>query len=270
MTRRIPSVMALLLALTMTLATGCKKDEAPATGDEKATPASAKKASANAEKAPANAEKAPANAEEAKDDADEKAPAAVDTATLKDPSKATAQAPDTFVVELKTTKGPIRLDVTRSWAPKGVDRFYNLVKAGYYTDVAFFRVIPGFMAQVGLHGDPAINRTWRSANIDDDPVGQSNTRGMVSFATAGPNTRTTQFFINFGDNDRLDGMGFSPFARVQPESMKIVDSLHGGYGEGAPRGRGPSQARIHAEGNRYLKADFPELDYIQQAVVVEK
>lgn len=272
MTRRMPTVMALLMSLSMALTTGCKKDEAPADG-EKAPAAAEKapeKAAKGAEKAPEKAAEGAEKAEKAAEGADEPGAAGVDTATLQDPSKATAQAPESFVVELQTTKGPIRLDVTRAWAPKGVDRFYNLVKAGYYSDVAFFRVIPGFMAQVGLHGDPAINRTWRSANIDDDPVSQSNTRGMVSFATAGPNTRTTQFFINFSDNNRLDGMGFSPFARVQADSMKIVDSLHGGYGEGAPRGRGPSQARIHAEGNSYLKADFPELDYIQRAVVVEK
>lgn len=259
---RRTSLLVLTMALVMTGMTGCKKADEPAAGEKTTT---SDKAGATAEKAadekatPAKEATPPAAAEKA----------APNKALLENPAEATAQAPEKFVVELQTTKGPIRLDVNRAWAPKGVDRFYNLVKAGYYSDVAFFRVIPGFMAQVGLHGDPAINRTWRSANIADDPVKQSNTRGMVSFATAGPNTRTTQFFINFGDNNRLDGMGFSPFARVQADSMKTVDSLHGGYGEGAPRGRGPSQARIHAEGNSYLKADFPELDYIQKAIVVE-
>jgi len=250
---------AAVLALMMVLTTACSQKS---NADEKA-PEGAKAPAAQAEGA----------AEAAGQEGDRaKAPAgpAVKSAVLEDPSKATEKAPDRFVVELTTSKGPIKLDVERAWAPNGVDRFYNLVRAGYYTDVAFFRVIPGFMAQVGLHGDPAVNQTWRSANIDDDPVTQSNTRGMVTFATAGPNTRTTQFFINFADNTRLDGMGFSPFARVQPASMEIVDSLHGGYGEGAPRGKGPGQARIHADGNRYLKAEFPELDYIQKATVLEK
>ncbi|MCB9526990.1 MAG: peptidylprolyl isomerase [Myxococcales bacterium] len=184
---------------------------------------------------------------------------------LRDPSKATEQAPEQYTVELDTTAGPIRIDVTRAWAPRGADRFYNLVRAGYYDDVAFFRVIPGFMAQVGLHGEPEINKIWREARIEDDPVRASNTRGMVSFATAGPNTRTTQFFINFGDNNNLDGMGFSPFGKVQDASMATVDALHGGYGEGAPRGKGPMQGRIQAEGNAYLKRDFPELSYIKSA-----
>lgn len=247
-----------LVALTLVLTSACSKKDAPV-GDDPETASAEEATEKAADDAPAEkaAEKAPMQA------------AAPNREVLTDPAKATLEAPEKFVVELQTTKGPIRLDVERAWAPKGVDRFYNLVQAGYYTDVAFFRVIPGFMAQVGLHGDPAINRTWRSANIDDDPVARSNTRGMVTFATAGPDTRTTQFFINYADNTRLDGMGFAPFARVQPDSMKVVDSLHGGYGEGAPRGKGPSQARIHAEGNAYLRAEFPELDYIEKARVVK-
>lgn len=258
------------LALLMVLAMACNKtSDADKTHPEGAkAPATEAEGAAKAEGAD-KAPEAPPGEAGSKADGAPAAPA-VNAAVLGDPSTATEKAPDTFVVELTTTKGPIKLDVNRTWAPNGVDRFYNLVKAGYYTDVAFFRVIPGFMAQVGLHGDPAVNQTWRSANIDDDPVVQSNTRGMVTFATAGPNTRTTQFFINFADNTRLDGMGFAPFARIQPASMEIVDSLHGGYGEGAPRGKGPGQARIHADGNRYLKAEFPELDYIQKATVIEK
>ena len=121
------------------------------------------------------------------------------------------------------------------------------------------------MAQVGLHGDPAVNRVWRGARIADDPVTQSNTRGMVSFATAGPNTRTTQFFLNFGNNRNLDSMGFAPFARVR--NMEVLDKIYSGYGEGAPRGQGPSQGLIHAKGNSYLKANFPRLDYIISAIV---
>ena len=195
--------------------------------------------------------------------------AATNSAALKDPSKANEKAPDKFTVKLETTAGDILIDVDRSWAPKGADRIYNLVRAGYYDDVAFFRVISGFMAQVGIHGDPEVNKVWRNARIEDDPAGkQSNTRGMVSFATGGPNTRTTQFFINLVDNTRLDGMGFAPFGRVR--DMAIVDQLHSGYGEGAPNGRGPEQGRIQSEGNTYLRANFPNLDYIRSATIVPR
>jgi peptidyl-prolyl cis-trans isomerase A (cyclophilin A) len=185
---------------------------------------------------------------------------------LLEPSGLTERAPDQFVVEFDTTKGPIRIEVTRAWSPNGADRFYNLVRAGYYTDVVFFRVIEGFMAQVGIHGNPEVNRAWRNANIPDDPPAQSNTRGMVSYAMGGPGTRTTQFFISFGDNSRLDTMGFAPFGRVV--DMSAVDRLYSGYGEGAPSGRGPMQARIQQEGNAYLRASFPELDTIRSARIV--
>lgn len=196
--------------------------------------------------------------------------AAERSAALEDPSKATLKAPDTFTVKLATTEGDILIDVKRAWAPNGADRFYNLVKAGYYDDTAFFRVIGGFMAQIGISGDPELNAVWRQARIPDDPVRQSNTRGYVSFAMAGPNTRTTQIFINYRANDRLDGMGFSPFGKVRDGSMKVVDALYAGYGEGAPRGRGPAQGRLQQEGNAYLKRDFPELDYVEKATVVEE
>ena len=197
-------------------------------------------------------------------------PAAVDPRLL-DPASLNEQAPARYTVELTTTEGPIRIDVTRAWAPRGADRFYNLVKAGYFTDVAFFRVIEGFMAQTGLHGNPEVNTAWRGAGrIEDDPVTQSNTRGMVTYATSGPSSRTTQFFINFADNSNLDDMGFAPFGRVQQASMAVVDRLHAGYGEGAPRGRGPMQALIQTQGNSYLRAQFPELDYIESARIVEE
>lgn len=230
------------------------------------------KSSDEAKPAPAETKKAaraaPSPAKEAAAEPPPKAEAPADpSAALKDPSKATLKAPEQFAVELSTTKGPIVIDVTRAWAPKGADRIYNLVKAGFFEDVAFFRVIGGFMAQVGIHGDPEIAKIWRSARITDDPVKKSNTRGMVSFATAGPNTRTTQFFINFGDNSRLDGMGFAPFGEVR--DMKPVDALYAGYGEGAPRGRGPNQGLMQQQGNTYLKKSFPELDYIESAKIVE-
>jgi peptidyl-prolyl cis-trans isomerase A (cyclophilin A) len=189
------------------------------------------------------------------------------TADLSDPSKLTEKAPDKFKVKFDTTKGAITIEVTRDLAPKGADRFYNLVKAGYFKDIAFFRVIPGFMAQFGIHGDPKVSKVWRDANIDDDAVKGSNTRGTITFATAGPNTRSTQFFINFGNNVNLDRSGFAPFGKVV-EGMDVVDKINGEYGEGAPRGGGPEQGRIQTEGNAYLKKDFPNLDYIKSATIL--
>jgi peptidyl-prolyl cis-trans isomerase A (cyclophilin A) len=177
------------------------------------------------------------------------------------------QAPDQYTVELDTTKGAIVIDVRRDWAPHGADRFYELVQNGYYTDVAFFRVINGFMAQVGISGDPALNVEWRKNPIPDDPVKASNARGTVTFATSGPNSRTTQFFISFADNSRLDGMGFAPFGKIK--DMAPVEGLYDGYGEGAPRGRGPDQGRMQAEGNTYLRESFPKLDYIKSAKIIE-
>ena len=199
---------------------------------------------------------------------EEAAPAGEPHPGLLDPSKATGTAPDNFKVKFETTKGDFVVDVNRAWAPKGADRFYNLVKIGYYRDVAFFRVIAGFMVQFGIHGDPAVNKVWRSAEIGDDPKVESNKPGTITFATRGPNTRTTQLFINFGNNVRLDGMGFAPFGKVV-EGMTVVNSIYSGYGEGAPRGRGPAQGRMQAEGNTYLKADFPKLDYIE-SITIEK
>jgi len=178
-----------------------------------------------------------------------------------------ARAPDLYTVELDTTKGAIVIDVRRAWAPHGADRFYELVQNGYYTDVAFFRVISGFMAQVGISGDPALNAEWREKRIPDDPVTTSNARGTVTFATSGANSRTTQFFINFADNSRLDGMGFAAFGKVK--DMAPVDALYDGYGEGAPRGRGPSQGQMQTQGNAYLRESFPKLDYIKSAKIIE-
>jgi peptidyl-prolyl cis-trans isomerase A (cyclophilin A) len=183
------------------------------------------------------------------------------------PAALTATAPDTYKVEFDTTKGNFTVEVTRALAPNGADRFYNLVRSGFFSDVAFFRVIPGFMCQFGIHGDPAVSAKWREANITDDPVKGSNTRGAVTFATAGPNTRTTQLFINFGDNTGLDAQGFSPFGKVS-EGMDVVDKINSEYGEGAPNGAGPDQGRIQTEGNTYLKKDFPNLDYIKSASVI--
>jgi peptidyl-prolyl cis-trans isomerase A (cyclophilin A) len=172
-----------------------------------------------------------------------------------------ATAPDSFRVAFETTRGNFVVDVIRAWSPRGVDRFHELVSTGYFTDVAFFRVLPGFVAQFGMHGDPAINRRWDDRPIPDDQVLQSNKRGTIVFATAGPNTRGNQFFINYGDNSRLDGQGFSPFGRVV-EGMGVVDSIYAGYGES------PNQGRIAAEGNAYLRREFPRLDFIKSARIV--
>jgi cyclophilin family peptidyl-prolyl cis-trans isomerase len=185
---------------------------------------------------------------------------------LADPAALTEKAPATYKARFDTSKGAFVLQVHRDWAPNGADRFYNLVKHGFYNDVRFFRVISGFMVQFGINGDPKLSAQWRNARITDDPVKMSNKRGLITFATAGPNTRTTQVFINFADNGGLDSQGFAPFGQVV-SGMNVVDALHGGYGEGAPSGRGPDQGRIQAEGNAYLKKNFPKLDYVRKATI---
>jgi peptidyl-prolyl cis-trans isomerase A (cyclophilin A) len=187
---------------------------------------------------------------------------------LMTPDAAKQTAPERFRVRFETTKGAFVVEVVRAWAPQGADRFYNLVTLGFYDDVAFFRVLEGFMVQFGIHGDPDVSRVWRQARILDDPVKQPNKRGTLSFATAGPDTRTTQIFINYKDNTFLDAQGFSPFGRVV-SGQSVVDALYGGYGEGAPRGAGPSQVRLQDEGNAYLKSGFPKLDYVKTARLVE-
>lgn len=187
---------------------------------------------------------------------------------LMDPSEATETAPETFQAQFETSKGTFVIEVTREWAPRGADRFYNLVKRGYYDEVRFFRVLSGFMAQFGISGDPQLNTTWREARIQDDPVRESNERGYITYAMAGPNTRTTQLFINYGNNRGLDSQGFSPFGRVV-SGMDVVDDLYSDYGEGAPGGRGPSQQLMQAQGNSYLVENFPNLDYVERATIVE-
>ena len=186
---------------------------------------------------------------------------AQETGGLRNPSALTEQAPATFSAAFDTSKGRFVLEVHREWAPRGADRFYNLVKSGFFNDVRFFRVIGGQLAQFGMHGDPAVQEAWREASIEDDPVRHGNTRGSVSFATRGPNTRTTQLFINLRDNSAYDRLGFAPFAEVV-SGMEVVDRLYAGYEEG------PEQPLIDEQGNAYLTREFPNLDYIEKAAIV--
>ena len=177
-------------------------------------------------------------------------------------------APDAFQARFETSKGDFVIEVHRAWSPQGADRFYNLVANGYYDNVRFFRVIAGFMAQFGIHGDPEVSAVWGEQRIDDDPVVRSNTRGFVSYAKSDANTRTTQIFINFGDNSRLDGMGFSPFGEVV-EGMEVVDQIYSGYGNTQPSGTGPYPPSIHNRGNEYLDEEFPNVDFVTRATIVE-
>ena len=184
------------------------------------------------------------------------------------PSAMTEQAPATFKAKFTTTKGDFVVEVTRAWAPLGADRFYNLVKNHFFDGAAFFRVLPGFVVQFGISANPEISRVWASAYVKDDRVTQSNLEGYLTFATSGPNTRTTQVFISLANNQNLDGMGFSPFGKVI-EGMDVVEKLYSGYGEGAPSGKGPEQSRITNEGKAYLDKSFPLLDTIKTAVIVQ-
>jgi peptidyl-prolyl cis-trans isomerase A (cyclophilin A) len=185
---------------------------------------------------------------------------------LANPAALNEKAPASYKARFDTSKGTFVVDVRRDWAPNGADRFYNLVKNGFYDDTRFFRVVSGFMVQFGINGDPKISSAWRAARIKDDPVKQSNKRGFITYATSGPDSRTTQVFVNFGDNGSLDGQGFAPFGQVTT-GMNVVDALFAGYGEGAPRGRGPDQGRIQQEGNAYLGRDFKSLDYVKKATI---
>jgi peptidyl-prolyl cis-trans isomerase A (cyclophilin A) len=185
---------------------------------------------------------------------------------LSNPAALREQAPPVYKAKFDTSKGAFVVEVHRDWAPNGADRFYNLVKNGFYDNVRFFRVISGFMVQFGISGDPKLSAPWREARIPDDPVKQSNKRGMITYAMAGPNTRTSQVFINFADNANLDNSGFAPFGRIV-SGMDVVDKLNAEYGEGAPRGRGPEQGRIQMEGNAYLTKEFSRMDYVKKATI---
>ena len=187
------------------------------------------------------------------------------------PADLAAVAPDSFVVAFETTAGRFDVIARRAWSPAGVDRFHHLVRAGFYDGARFFRVVPNFVAQWGIPPDPAVSEAWRARRIPDDTVRASNLRGRVTFARGGPNTRTTQLFVNLRDNPRLDTLntfGFPPIGEVLGGGMTVVDSLHAGYGEGPPRGRGPAQDSLRTQGEPYLARGWPELDAIRRAYVV--
>ncbi len=184
---------------------------------------------------------------------------------LLNPALLKAKAPEVYKATFTTTKGDVVIEVHRDWAPNGADRFYNLVRNGFFNDASFFRAIQGFMVQFGISAYPAVSKAWQGANIKDDPVKQSNKRGYVSFAATGaPNSRGTQLFINLVDNSRLDPSGFAPIGMVV-EGMDVVDKFYTGYGEGAPGGAGPDQAKITAQGKAYLDKGYPQLDSIKTA-----
>lgn len=213
------------------------------------------------------ANKAPAKMPEMASQAPGATKAAPFDPALLQPATLRAKAPEVYEVKFVTTAGDFVIRVTRAWAPAGADRFYNLVLHHFYDGASFFRVLPGFMAQFGLSPYPEVSRAWDQAAIKDDPVVKSNHRGYISFAMAGPNTRTTQVFINYGNNERLDSSGFSAFGMVT-DGMKVVDKFYSGYGEGAPGGHGPSQGLIANRGRSYLEQDFPKLDSIKTATLV--
>jgi len=268
---------ALLLSILLALQVACSgsresQQPPPPPPTEQTKPAPPPAAPPEVKPAPSEPEPVPSEKAQPKEPVPAKTAAkpklAVPDPALLNPALANAKAPAQFRVKFETTKGDFLVQVTRASAPLGADRFYNLVKMGFFNDVAFFRVLDGFMAQFGIHGNPKVSGKWESARINDDPTRESNVRGAVSFATAGPNTRTTQMFINFGDNSQLDSRGFASFGKVV-EGMTVVDQLYKGYGEGAPGGGGPRQDLIQSQGNSYLRAQFPKLDFIKRASLVK-
>ncbi|WP_222615400.1 peptidylprolyl isomerase [Persicimonas caeni] len=269
--------LVLLLAALVVLA-GCDKKaeqaEEKAAAEQKAEADKAEETEEPEE--PAEQEQAAAADEEKAEEVELGEP----DPKLMDPSKLDEKAPETFKAKFETTKGDFVIEFRRDWAPNGADRAYNLIKSGYYDGIAFFRVMPNFMAQFGIHNHPKVNEAWKEATIEADPVKKSNTRGFVSFAQrskaperpgmrpkSDPTTRTTHMFINYGDNSALDQQDFTPVGKVV-EGMEVVDKLYSGYGGGPPTG--PNQKLAMEEGLPYLKKNFPRLDYIEDASVVEQ
>jgi peptidyl-prolyl cis-trans isomerase A (cyclophilin A) len=221
---------------------------------------------AKVETPPPTAAPAPAAESKPAATAPSAAPApATKAGNLLKPATLNEKAPEKYEVKFKTTRGDFTVMVKREWSPLAADRFYNLVKAHFYDNTAFFRVVPGFVVQFGISDRPAVSAAWKHTEIPDDPVTQTNKRATLSFATAGPNTRTTQIFINLKDNLRLDGMGFSPFAVVEGDGMNVVEMMYEGYGDNA----GPDQDQIEKHGTPYLKKGWPKLDYIVSASLAD-
>lgn len=261
-------LLVLVVGALMVVVPGCDKNSAEQGEDGQKAKKQEVEEEESGEKAdPASDE---GQDEKEKESGEEQAVEEVDEALLS-PGDADEKAPETFTAKFETTAGDFRVKFHREWAPNGVDRAYNLIKIGYFEDIAFFRVIDGFMAQFGLHGNPKVNEAWSGESIKDDSVEKSNTRGKVTFAQKrSPNSRTTQMFINYTDNSSLDKQGFAPVGEVVGDGMEVVDELYKGYGEGAPRGDGPSQGKIKQQGNSYLKENFPKLDYIENVELVDE
>jgi peptidyl-prolyl cis-trans isomerase A (cyclophilin A) len=255
---RLTVISLIFTVLFAAFIAGCsrKPSEQPATsGTEKTAPP--KEVEAPPEKQPEEIAAAP-------DPAPAVTPAEAARQKLLNPAQLNEKAPETFRAKFTTSKGDFVIEVTRAWAPNGADRFYNLVRNGYYNDCRFFRVISDFMVQFGINGDPSLNQVWYQAQFRDDPVKESNKRGYVTFAMTGqPNSRTTQIFINYKDNPFLDAQNFSPFGRVV-EGMDIVDSFYNEY-QGVPS---DNQPQIQARGNAYLNKEFPKLDYVKSASIM--
>jgi len=188
---------------------------------------------------------------------------------LLNPAALRAKAPDLYRVKFATTHGDFVVEVHRDWAPLGADRLYNLVRNRFFTDNAFYRYSPGFIVQFGVSAWPAVTKAWAGATIKDDPVKESNKKGTITYAMGGPNTRSTDFFINLKDNSPLDGQGFAPLGMVT-EGMDVVEGLYSGYGEmkGMPGGNGPDQALVQSQGKPYLDKNFPKLDSIKTATII--
>lgn len=248
---------SICILLAAALGAGCGKKEP----SSESQPAEKPQASAPAQPAPTTST---APAPEAKSGA----PAAVprgDDPSLLHPARLNEKAPEKYQVRFDTTRGAFTVTVTRTWAPLGADRFYNLVKHHFYDNAAFFRVVPGFVVQFGISSYPKVSTAWKHTEIKDDPVTQSNKRGYLTFATAGADTRTTQVFINLKDNQRLDGIGFAPFGTADGQGMNVVDMLYDVYGDAG----GPDQEQIEKQGAPYLKKGWPKLDYIKTATLLE-
>jgi peptidyl-prolyl cis-trans isomerase A (cyclophilin A) len=259
--KRLVPWAAAMLAAGIILA-GCTKSEPPAEStatqppktEAPAQPAAAPPAESKSALPTTSAAPTPASTQPARSSAKE----------LLTPAKLKEKAPESYKVKFDTTRGEFTVTVTRAWAPLGADRFYNLVKHHFYDNAAFFRVVPQFVVQFGINASPAVSAAWKHTEIKDDPVTQSNKRGAIVFATAGPNTRTTQVFVNLKDNSRLDSMGFAPFGTVDGDGMNVVEMMYEGYGDSA----GPDQDQLEKQGDPYLLKGWPKLDHIKSATVV--